>query len=84
MQSKRKGLYPLLERRLYEDIVKKRAVGATIGRKYVQLKARRIAIRVKIEKFVGKCEFSIFLILIFTCVDVLTCIIFKRFKWLAG
>jgi len=69
-QSKRKGLYPLLERKLYEHIVKKRAVGATISRRYIQFKARRIALRQKIEKFVGSYECYHFLVFFFTCVDI--------------
>ena len=46
-------MYPKLEKDVYNIYKKKPAAGATISRKYIQFKAKKVAIRLNIERFAG-------------------------------
>ncbi len=53
-QSNRKSLYPDMEKKLFQHIAKKRATGAPISRKYIQVIAKYYSKKLNIQRFVGK------------------------------
>ena len=57
-QTTRKGAHPRLEKRLFNHIRKKRRSGACIGQKYIRMKAMKIAMQQKLERFCGKQFFN--------------------------